>query len=80
MPPGIVASLAVDHHRTLGEDRGGVKQGAMMFPAVETVADAHPGRTSRSDNPDIAAKATAGELVHARLHFAAIHVPKRLCP
>jgi hypothetical protein len=36
-----------------------------MLAAVETVAEAHPVGESRRHDPDVAAQATAGELVHA---------------
>jgi hypothetical protein len=42
-----------------------VKEGTMMLAAVETVTKANPVWTPRRHNSDIAAQATAGELVHA---------------
>src|SRR4051794_518161 len=64
-PPGVVACFAIDRHRILGEDRGGVKERPMMLAAVETVANADPVRGPRRHNSDVPAQATAGESVHA---------------
>src|SRR5262245_8922019 len=64
-PPGVVACFASDRHCILREHRGSVKQGPMMLSAVETVTKAHPVWPSRRHDSDVAAKATAGESVHA---------------
>ncbi|SJM28405.1 hypothetical protein BQ8482_110335 [Mesorhizobium delmotii] len=64
-PPGVVACLAFDRHRILGEHRGSVKKGPMMLAAVETMTNADPVWESRRHNSDVAAQATASESVHA---------------
>src|SRR5438874_5412814 len=64
-PPGVVACFAIDRHRILREHRGSVKKGPMMLAAVETVTKADPVWESRRHNSNVAAKATAGESVHA---------------
>src|SRR5690606_30420650 len=63
--PGIVARLAKDRHRILREHRRSVKEGAMMLAAVETVTKPDPVWSPRRHDPDVAAQAPAGELVHA---------------
>ena len=65
MPPRIVACFAIDRHRILRENRGSVKERAVMLAAVETMAKADPVWTSRDHETDIAAQAPAGEPVHA---------------
>jgi len=40
-PADIVARFTFDRHRILRDYRGGVKEGAMMLTAVETVTNAH---------------------------------------
>ncbi|SIT54107.1 hypothetical protein BQ8794_140252 [Mesorhizobium prunaredense] len=64
-PSGVVARLAFDRHRILGEHRRSVKKGAMVLAAVETMTNADPVWESRRHNPDVAAQATASESVHA---------------
>src|SRR5438045_662739 len=64
-PPGVVARFAIDRHRILREHRRSVKKGAVMLAAVETVTKADPVWESRRHNSDVAAKATAGESIHA---------------
>src|SRR5205085_8010156 len=66
-PPGVLACFAIDRHRILREYRGSVKKRPMMLAAVETVTKADPVWKSRRHNSDVAAKATAGESVHAGL-------------
>ena len=55
-----VACFAFDRHRVLWVDRGRVKEGAVMLPAIETVADADAVRLTRGLNSNVAAQATAG--------------------
>jgi hypothetical protein len=64
-PPGIVARFAIDRHRILREYRGSVKKRPMMLAAVETVTKADPVWRPRRHNSDVAARAAAGESVHA---------------
>ena len=61
MPSLVVVRFALDRYRSLGEDRGGMKQRAVMLAAVETVAEADPVGASRRNEADGAAKAPAGE-------------------
>ena len=56
---------AIDRHRILREHRGSVKKGPMMLAAVETVTKADPVWESRRHNSDVAAQATARDLIHA---------------
>src|SRR5205823_12153928 len=64
IPAGVVARFALDRHRAFREYRGGVKQGAMMLAAVETVTKANPVWRPFRHNPHVAAQASAGESVH----------------
>lgn len=52
--PGVVANIALDHHRLPREYRGGEEQGAMMLAAVETVAKADPTGVPHRLEADIA--------------------------
>jgi hypothetical protein len=49
----------------LRKNRGSVKKGSMVLAAVETVTKANPVWASGCHNLDVAAQATAGELIHA---------------
>ncbi|CAH2397193.1 conserved hypothetical protein [Mesorhizobium ventifaucium] len=64
-PPGVVARLAFNRHRILGEHRRSVKKRPMMLAAVETMTNADPVWEPRRHYPDVAAQATASESVHA---------------
>src|SRR5262249_24949382 len=68
-PPGVVACFTLDRHSLLREYRGGVKRGPMMLAEVEKMKKAARVREPRSQNADVAAKATAGESVHAALQI-----------
>jgi len=64
-PPGVIACFAIDRYRILREHGGSVKKGAMVLAAVETVTKADPVWESRRRDSNVAAQATAVELVHA---------------
>jgi hypothetical protein len=64
-PSGIVACFSLDRNRILRKHRGSVKEGTVMLATVETVTQADPIGSSRRDDSDVAAQATAGEAVHA---------------
>ena len=69
MTPGIVASLTFDLHRILRENRGCMKQRAMMLAAIEAVTNADTVGTARRLNSDVAAQATAAEPFHRSTFF-----------
>ncbi len=56
--------LAVDRHGILRKYRRGMKESAMVFAAIEAVANTDAVREPRSDYPNIAAQAAASELPH----------------
>jgi hypothetical protein len=64
-PPGVVACFAIDRHCILRKHRRSVKKGPMMLATIEAVTKADPVWESRRHKSDLAAQATAGELVHA---------------
>lgn len=64
-PAGIVACLALDRHRLLGEHCGRIEERPMMLAAIETVTQADPVWAPRCHEPDITTKAAASESVHA---------------
>ena len=50
MAAAVGAGFAFDFDRAFGEDRGGVEQGAVVFSAIEAVAEADTvGRACRLD-------------------------------
>lgn len=55
MPPGIALRFALDVYRILGEYRRCVKQGAMMFAAIEAMAEANPVWPPHGHKPHITA-------------------------
>jgi len=55
-----LACLALCGHRILRKNGGRVKERAVMFAAVEAMTNADPVRLTRCDNPNLAAKTTAG--------------------
>ena len=65
MPPPEFVRLAFDRNRILRKDSGGVKQGAMKFAAVETMAKPDPEWLAGGDEPHIAAQAAAAHSVCA---------------
>src|SRR5690349_21156485 len=64
-PPGVVACFTVDRHRIVRKHRRRVKEGPMMLAAVETVTKADAVGKSGRHNPDLSAKTTTRETVHA---------------
>ena len=72
MPPGIAPRLALDRHRLAGEDGGREEQGAVMLAAIEAVAEADPVGVAGCHDADVAAEATAGELVHTGFPIASV--------
>lgn len=61
----VVAGVAFDADRVGGEDRRGVEQGAVVFAAVQAVAQADPVGPAGGDDADLAAQAAGGGSVHA---------------
>jgi hypothetical protein len=55
MPPRVVAGLAFEGHGILRKYRGGMKQGAVMFAAVEAVANADAGWAGRCHKSHVSA-------------------------
>src|SRR5579875_2524718 len=51
MASRVAARFALDHHRTFGKYRGGVERRAMMFAAVEAMAQADAVRRPRLKRP-----------------------------
>ena len=64
MTPGIFACLSLNRHCNLIEDRRRVKQGSMVLPAIEAVADADALRLAYRGETDIAAEAAAAYRIH----------------
>jgi hypothetical protein len=64
VPTGILTRLALDSNRVVGEDRGSVKQRAMVLPTVEAVTNPNSVGSSGRRNSDVAAQAAAGEPFH----------------
>src|SRR5690349_4180945 len=79
-PAGIVARLAFDGDSLRGKNRGSKEQGAMMLAAIETVANPDPVWCTRREDPDVAAQATACELVHDGVSFSTEQRQRRKRP
>lgn len=60
----IAAGFAVDGDGILREDCGSIEECAVMLAAVEAVAHTDPVGPPRRRDPHLAAKATAGDLLH----------------
>src|SRR4051812_35166244 len=64
MPAGERMGFAVDLHRILWEDRGCVKERAVMLAAIHAVAEADAIGAPGGDDTDVAAEAGAGDFIH----------------
>src|SRR5690606_14308527 len=69
--PAIALRLPLDHHCLLGKDRRAAEERAVMLAAVEAMAETHPIGPSRRHEPQLPAKASAGELRHGELSLPA---------
>ena len=64
MSAAIVAGLAFDGHCILREYRRGEEKRAVMFAAVEAMAKPDAVRRACCRDPNIAAQAASGNLLH----------------
>src|SRR5690606_27523692 len=64
MTSRVVPGFSLDRNRSLGEYRRSVKQRAVMLAAVEAMADADPIWPPRRFEANIAAQASAHDLIH----------------
>src|SRR5690606_31805800 len=64
--PAIALRLPLDRHRFFGKDCRTAEERAVMLAAVEAMAETHPIGPSRRHEPQLPAKASAGELRQTR--------------